>query len=236
MSNNYFISPIGFSDSIFLTYQGNQPFASFGRKTPLPGVTSLCLPSAPPEDKQPRGLVSEFLLIHRDGCIGKKRKWKRIEAGPTGKRPNLYRMDLRSQYAEPWLDASWLRWNTATVSFGGKPVRMLWHDCWDDGWDDCKYGGNPLATSLAQQEHAVLPSYLAGRSITVRSTAYLVLGQMWKPVVDIRTTKYPLASDFEREVRRLIKGWWHAIEINGGWRLYADDINELFMAKMAIST
>jgi hypothetical protein len=59
---------------------------------------------------------------------------------------------------------------------------------------------------------------------------------MWKPVVDINTTKYRLASEFEREVRPLIKGWWHAIKIDRGWRLYADDKDDLFWAKMNIRT
>jgi hypothetical protein len=113
MFNNYFISPTNHSNSIYLTYHKNQPFASLGSKTPVPGVTSVCLPSAPPEDDQPRGLISEFLRVNSDSSIGKKgeRTWIRKEAGPTGKRQNLYRMNPRSYYTEPRLDWLLVRWD-----------------------------------------------------------------------------------------------------------------------------
>jgi hypothetical protein len=137
-------------------------------------------------------------------------------------------LDSRSSYAEPELDYPWLRWNTATVPFEGRPVPLLWADGAKEH--------NPHATNFAQQAHSVRPGYFCQSNISVYGTALLVLRQMWKPVVDINTTKYRLASDFEREVRPLIKGWWHAIKINSGWRLYADDKDELFLAKFKIRT
>jgi hypothetical protein len=226
MFNNYFISPISFSDSIFLTYQGDQPFASFGSKTLVPGITSVCLPSAPPEDNQPRGLISEFLRIFANGDIGDERPWLAMEAGPTGKRQNLYRLDPRSRYTEPLLDAPWLRWHTGTVSFGGRPVPLIWRDC------DCEM--NAFATHLARQEDTLLPPHLSQCGITVAGDAFLVLRQMWMPVVDILTRKYQRGPDFQREVGPLIKGWWYAVKLRNGWRLYAEDMNELLFAKLMI--
>jgi hypothetical protein len=225
---NHFISPINFSNSIYLTYQGGQPFASFGSKTLVSQVTSVCLPSAPPEDNQPRGLVTEFLSITPRSGIGKRWWARRVDIGPTDKRKNLHRLDSRSVYAVPELDCPLRRWNTATVSFEGKPVPML--------WEERHYEHNPHATNFARQDDTVLPGYFWKPSIKVGGVAYLVLRQMWKPVVDVNTRKYRLASDFEREVRPLIKGWWHAIKINNGWRLYAEDKDELFDAKLRIRT
>jgi hypothetical protein len=129
MFNDYLISPAGSSNSTFLAYNGDQPFASFGSKALVQGVPSMCLPSAPPKDNQPRGLVTEFLRLDASGKIGKSRNCGRFEAGPTGKRKNLYLMDPRSQYFAPILDLTPSEWHAAIVSYEGKRVLMLWWDC-----------------------------------------------------------------------------------------------------------
>jgi hypothetical protein len=216
-----------FLNSIFLTYQGDQPFANFGSKTLGLGVASIPLPSAPVHDGQTRGLVSEFVRVGFDGDIGPL-NYRHLEAGPTGKRRGLYRSDARSQYAVLGLDSAYTQWHIATVTFDGNRVPMIWSSDFREH--------NRRATKLARQPDTVLPATFTQPDIVICGNVYLVLRQMWKPTVDIRTTKYPSFSDFEREVRPLIKGWWHAIEINGGWRLYADDKDELFWAKLKIRT
>lgn len=228
MHNDYFVSPIDYSNSIYLTYNGDQPFASIGSKTLVPGMASVSLPSAPPQDGLPRALVTEFLRLDATGEIGLWKGGYRPEAGPTGKRKNLYRTDPRSHYSALTLDLIRVQWHVATVLFEGKRMPMLWHS------QGSFY--NHGATMLAQQTDTVPPAYLPkSDSIKVCFDAYLVLSQMWKPYVDIRTTKYYDASDFEPVVRSLFKKWWHAVKINDGlWRLYADDWKELFFAKFAI--
>jgi hypothetical protein len=228
MFNDYLISPAGSSNSTFLAYNGDQPFASFGSKALVQGVPSMCLPSAPPKDNQPRGLVTEFLRLDASGKIGKSRNCGRFEAGPTGKRKNLYLMDPRSQYFAPILDLTPSEWHAAIVSYEGKRVLMLW-------WD-CPGGQNTQATNLARQEDTVLPAYFhRSGNIEVCGEVYFILRQMWKPYADIHTMRYAFASDLAPIISPVMKKWWRAVWVTAGlWRVYADDMNELFHAKLKI--
>jgi hypothetical protein len=243
MFNNYFISPIYRSTSIYLTYQGDQPFASFGRKTLVPGTTGTLLPSAPPQDNIARALVTEVLQLCPSCDIEPAELLKHLlgdETGPIDRRRSLYRNHERSQYSMLDLDDPFCLWHEATVKFEGKEVPMLFSN---DGilYNDDNSRINEQATKLGEQADTKLPKYFNGKQIqnhmirtplVIRYDAYLVLGQMWKPFADIRTPKYPRASDFGSDVGPLFKGWWHAVRISNGWRLYADDKNELFHAKM----
>lgn len=237
MYNNYFISPVRHSNSIYLTYQGDQPFASFGSKTLMPGVTGTFLPSAPPQDNIPRALVTEVLQLCPSRSIAPAAHLLRDETGPTDRRKSLYRSHKLSQYSMPDLDDHFFFWHEATVTFKGKRVPMLFQN---DGLHGEFYdlNDNQQATTLIQQADTEIPAYfthplaLVRRPTVIWYNAYLVLGQMWKPFADIRTTKYRRASDFGSEVGSLFEGWWHAVRVSNGWRLYADDINDLFHARM----
>ncbi len=222
--NNYFIYPIHCSDSVFLTYENNKPFASLGSKTLIPG-TGVRIPSAPAQDSQPRALVSEFLRLGPYGAIGSTRCGRR-EAGPAGKLRNLYRTDSASQYTAYLLDWKKLNWHIAEVTFERSRYHMLFNR---------EFGGyNVRANMLFEQEDTTFNGILNPSDADIRGDAYMLLSQMWKPYTDIRTKKYPFARDFERVVRPLFKGWWRAVWIDKGWRLFADDMDELFFAKLKI--
>jgi hypothetical protein len=237
MHNNYFISPVRHSNSIYLTYQGGQPFASFGSKTLMPGVTGMFLPSAPPQDNIPRALVTEVLQLCPSRNITPAAYRLRDETGSTDRRKSPYRSHKLSQYSMPDLDDHFFFWHEATVTFKGKRVPMLFQN---DGLHGEFYdlNDNQQATTLIQQADTEIPAYfthptaLVRRPIVIWYDAYLVLGQMWKPFIDIRTPKYRRASDFEEDVGPLFKKWWHAVRISNGWRLYSDETTALFGAKL----
>lgn len=232
MKIQYITSPIYYANSIFLAYDEGQPFASLGSKTLMPGSPRVSIASAPPKDDQSRALISEFLRLCMSGNIGPMdySPWG-LEAGPKGKRNNLYRSDLRSHYADHNLNDISLPWFEAQVTFEDKRVPMFWNI---GSPKDYVSGNNERASKLALQPDTALPAPFTPSNLIIRSDAYLLLNQMWKPYTDICSKRYPRAADVERVVRPLFKGWWRACSIKRGWRLYADDENELLFAKLAI--
>lgn len=106
---------------------------------------------------------------------------------------------------------------------------MLWTKDW--------YGWNGRATSLLEHPDA---EFLYGDLLAVdeeaTGDAYIVLNQTIKPSVDIHTSLMS-ADEFEQQARpMLINGWWRAIQIEEGWRVFGDCENDLITAKLALSS
>jgi hypothetical protein len=169
--------------------------------------------------------VSEFLRLGPHGAIGPV-KGCHNEAGPSGKVRNLYRTDEQSQYTASMLDRQQLNWLQVEVTFEGQRALMLVTEDFSPP--------NVRATMLTEQADTIAPSGISHFDIQAGGDAYIVLSQMWKPYTDIRTKKYLSRTQFEQAVRPLFQGWWRAVQISDGWRLFADDMNELFFAKLAI--
>jgi hypothetical protein len=239
MSNNYFISPIGFSDSIYLTYDNSQPFASFGLKKLGSGQLSMSLPSAPPEDGQPRSLITEYLMLDSDGAIGSN--LLTYHSGPLSRDRKRHQSDPRSQYHAYHIDDKTMRWNHTDVTWDGRTLPMIYCSAQAPLPHRLPTNNNQATALMHARRQALIERGARPNEIwnlsdcIVYNDAYIALKQMWKPYVDIPVANYKNRLHFIRQARPFFgKRWWHVTWIDREFRLYADDMNDLFYAKLVL--
>jgi hypothetical protein len=193
---------------------------TYSQITPLRGAGA-----GPKLSKGPQGTLIEYLRLGPHGAIGPIRSCS-SEAGPMDSRRDLYRTDADSQFTARMLTMPGTNWNTALVTFEGERRILLWTSDW--------YGCNGRATTLLHQSTT---ERLTGRALQpgeeARGDAYLVLNCFRKPVANI-VTPIRTSREFRKEANPLFQGWWHAIQTGNGWRLFADDEDELLFAKLRL--
>jgi hypothetical protein len=172
--------------------------------------------------------LTEYLRLGPKGGIGWDREC-RSEVYAPGALRNSHKTDPRSEFTSR-VESGWgnFEWNAATVFPKGSVKTMLWTR-------DFKYGcRNQTAMNLLQHR------FLRGSRPTspddaALGDAYFVLNQTWKPFIDIVRTDSESAFDFRKAARPLFTGWWHAISIENGWRIFSDNLTELTVAKLTLS-
>jgi hypothetical protein len=64
-----------------------------------------------------------------------------------------------------------------------------------------------------------------------RGEGLVIFGRWTKPYADIASMDI---LDLKDEVNEIVTGWWHAVPTKTGWRVFADNLNDLFHVRMAL--
>jgi hypothetical protein len=173
-------------------------------------------------------VLTEYLRLGPKGGIGPV-TWHRADAGPKGKRmADPFRTHLNSQFSFSMDHQNDMAWNTACVTFKRESKLMLWTQNYNY-W-------NMQATFMLEHPDA---RFIFGDTLRenecAMGDAYIILNQMVMPSIDI-ATDIDDATTFEEFARpALTNGWWRAVQIEGGWRVFSDCEKNLTFARLALS-
>lgn len=178
----------------------------------------------------PMAPLTEYLRLGPMGGMG----WNRIcrwEVYAPGAFRNTYMTDPRSEFTSRVEGRDWLnlRWNAATVLHEGSERTMLWTR-------DFRSGSRNEAAIDLLRNHFVQGSGLLSSHDAAFGDVYFVLNQTWKPFIDIVRTGSESAFHFRKVARPFFTGWWHAVSIKNGWRIFSDSLTEMTYAKLALSS
>ena len=90
---------------------------------------------------------------------------------------------------------------------------------------------NWRATAILRQPNTLMLDWISEEDDVARGDALVLLSTRWKPYADINSTID--WSDMYEHSQQKLRGWWHAVATDRGWRVFADDLNGLFFLKLA---
>lgn len=174
----------------------------------------------------PMAPLTEFLRLGPMGGMG----WDRIsrkEMYAPGEFRDRYRTDLRSEFTMRFRDGLDPRWNAATVRHEDMTRTMLWTRA-------SKRSRNEAAINLLQH-HFVQGSGLHSPHDAAFGDAYFLLNETWKPVTEIAWAQAGSEREFRRVAKQHFTGWWHAVLVYGGFRIFYDNLTDMTNVKLALS-
>jgi hypothetical protein len=130
----------------------------------------------------------------------------------------------KAQFASAQVRLSQGSWHETRTIFEDRPVDLLYQ----------RYGrlANPHVTSMVRRSQAAVRHHVElGPDECVRGEGLVIFGRWTKPYADIKPMKW---WDLREEVNEIVTGWWHAVPTKTGWRVFADNLNDLFHVRMAL--
>lgn len=178
----------------------------------------------------PMAPLTEYLRLGQKGGMGWDRICRWEVYAPGEFRDNTYKTDPRSEFTSRVEYGHILnfQWNAATVVHEGSSRTMLWTR-------DRNGSRNEAAIDLLRHQF-VQGSGLLSCHDAAFGDAYFLLNQTWKPYIDIVGADKLSVSAFRKAALQHISGWWHAVPIENGWRIFSDNLTELTWAKLALSS
>jgi hypothetical protein len=170
--------------------------------------------------------MTEYLRLGPHG--GRGYTTGRREAFPKCNLRHRFRTHRDSEFSAAFEWGPGIVWNETIVDYDGAHRSMIWTRNWNR-----HRAPNRFATGLLRHK------YISGQRLSshwydgVVGDSFLPLSQQWKPFVDVNSSIH-FGYELEEVVRPLFSGWWHAVPIANGWRIFSENITELMYVKLSI--